>query len=159
MTAARNWTFCWLPFESSSARRSAKSGTRKRASHDRGLAGGDVGRDALEAGEEDELVEDRHLRVQAALFGQVAPGLARQGPMVGAAPPDLARIGAQDAERDAHRGGLPGAVRAEESEHVRFRNLELEPGESGNRAESLDEPVDREGHAGGSIAPGPRRVR
>ena len=33
--AARNWTFCWLPLDSSSARRSANSGTRKRASHAR----------------------------------------------------------------------------------------------------------------------------
>ena len=27
-----NWTFCWLPFDSSSARRSAYSGIRKRVS-------------------------------------------------------------------------------------------------------------------------------
>ena len=86
MTAARNWTFCWLPFESSSARRSANSGTRKRASHDRASRVGEVGGHALEAGEEDELVEHRHLRVEAALLGQVAPGLPRQRPVVGAAP-------------------------------------------------------------------------
>ena len=68
-------------------------------------------------------------------------------------------VGAQDAERDAHRRGLPGAIRAEEAEHVRLRDLELEPVESGDRAEMLDEPVDREGHAGGSIARDPLVVR
>ena len=30
-----NWIFCWLPLDSSSARRSAYSGTRKRASQAR----------------------------------------------------------------------------------------------------------------------------
>ena len=38
-----NWTFCWLPFESSSALRSARSAIRNRSSHARrGLAPGDV---------------------------------------------------------------------------------------------------------------------
>ena len=85
-TAARNWTFCWLPFDSSSARRSANSGTRKRASQDVASRVAMSARDALEAGEEDELLEDGHLRVEAALLGQVAPRVARQRPVVGAAP-------------------------------------------------------------------------
>ena len=123
------------------------------------LADGEVAGHALEAGEEDELVEHRHLRVQAAFLGQVAPGLSRELPVVRPAPRDRTRIGAQHAERDAHRRGLSRAVGAQEAEHVGLRDLELEPGESGDRAELLDEPVDREGHAGGSIAPDPLVVR
>ena len=38
-----NWTFCWLPFDSSSARRSAYSGIRKRVSQRERLAPGALG--------------------------------------------------------------------------------------------------------------------
>ena len=42
-------------------------------------APGAVGRDAVQAGEEQELLEDPHPRVQAALLGQVAPGPSAAG--------------------------------------------------------------------------------
>jgi hypothetical protein len=63
--------------------------------------------------------------------------------VVRAPPRDPAAVGAQDAERDAHRGGLAGAVRAEKAEHVRFRDLELQPIECSDRPELLREAVDR----------------
>ena len=69
-----NWIFCWLPLESCSARRSAYSGTRKRASQVRTSFSAVRARHAVEAGEEDELVEHLHPRVEPALLRQVAEG-------------------------------------------------------------------------------------
>ena len=76
--AAMNWIFCWLPFESCSARRSAYSGIRKRSSHSRASRSAALALHAVELGEEDQLLQDAHLGVQPALLGQIAPRLARQ---------------------------------------------------------------------------------
>ena len=91
--AAMNWTFCWLPFESSSARRFAYSAMRKRVSQASASRGARSRVIAVQRPVVDELVEDRHPRVQPALLGQVAPRAARQlvgGPAV---PADLAGVG------------------------------------------------------------------
>ena len=113
-----NWIFCWLPFDSCSARRSARSSARNRRSQSSASAPGAVGRHAVEAGEELELLEDAHPRVQAALLGQVAPGRAREAVALDAAPGDPAGVGLEHAERDPHRRRLAGAVGAEEAEHL-----------------------------------------
>ena len=44
--------------------------------------------------------------------------------MVVTAPRDPATVGAQDAQRDPHGGGLAGAIRPEEAEDVALGNLE-----------------------------------
>ena len=72
----------------------------------------------MELSEKDELVEDVHLFVKAALFRQVADAvegcalerLAEEG--------DGAGIGAGDADHHADGGGFAGAVGAEEAEHL-----------------------------------------
>jgi len=52
------------------------------------LASGDVTGHAVQAREVDQLVQDAHPRVEAALLGQVAPRAARQPIVVGAVPGD-----------------------------------------------------------------------
>ena len=145
-TAAMNWIFCWLPFESCSARRSARSSARNRRSQSiatrRARSAGTPWRPA----EELELLEDAHPRVQAALLGQVAPGRAREAVALDAAPGDPAGVGLEHAEGDPHRRRLARAVRAEESEHLALRDLEREVVEGHDAAEPLEQVIDDEGH-------------
>ena len=82
----------------------------------RAWAPGPVTRQAIERGEVDQLLEDRHPRVQATLLREVAPRATRQLGRRGAVPADLALVGVQDAQADAHRRGLARAVGAEEAE-------------------------------------------
>ena len=109
-------------------------------------APGAVGRDAVQAAEELELLEDAHPRVQAALLGQVAPGRAREAVALDAAPGDPAGVGLEHAEGDPHRRRLARAVRAEESEHLALRDLEREVVEGHDAAEALEQVIDDEGH-------------
>src|SRR4029079_18497522 len=95
-----------------------------------------------------------HLGIEAAFLREVAPGLPRQLAMVLAAEADRPRVGAQHHERDAPRGLLAGAVRAQESEDVRLGNLEREPGKGCDGAESLFEPVDGQRHGAREHSPG-----
>ena len=118
------------------------------------FVGSHVRRDPLQAREEDQLIEHGHLGVEATLLRQVAPRLSRQLAMVRAVQADRAGIGAQDAKRDAHRGGLAGAVRAEESEDMPLGHFEGQPGKGGDRAESLLEPVDGQRHGAREHSPG-----
>ena len=69
----------------------------------------------------DELVEDVHPRVQAALLGQIAPRPPRQLADRPTVPADLAGVGPDDAEADPHRGRLAGTVGAEEAEDLARR--------------------------------------
>jgi hypothetical protein len=85
------------------------------------LAAGPIGRDAVELGEIDELVDDPHPRVEAAFLGQVAPGRPRQGPAVGAAPVTV-RIGLSPGGRSASSPSCC-AVRAE-GEHLAAGHVE-----------------------------------
>ncbi|WJZ14928.1 hypothetical protein CGOTTB_03285 [Corynebacterium gottingense] len=65
---------------------------------------------AVELGQEDELVEDLLLAVQAALFRHVADAAPRGVVERRAVEQHLAGIGLEHAQRDAHRGGLASAV-------------------------------------------------
>ncbi len=75
-------------------------------------------RQAVQRGEVGELVEHAHLRVQAALLRHVAEAGARVEVDRPAAPADLAAVGLEHAEDDAHRRGLAGAVRTHEAEEL-----------------------------------------
>ena len=75
------------------------------------------GVEAVKLAEEDELVEDLHLLVEAALLGQIADAveqLAREGLAEEA---DGAGVGHGDADHHADGAGLAGAVGAEQAEH------------------------------------------
>ena len=81
-----SWIFCWLPLDSSSARRLGEVRGRGTAPATPSPSRRATSRGTpVEPGEEDELVEDDHPRVQAALLGQVAPRRARQRRGVGPA--------------------------------------------------------------------------
>ena len=70
--------------------------------------------------EVDERAQDRHVLVQAAVFGQVAE-VARVGPgglAVAQAVGDGAAVGPEDAEQHADEAGLAGPVRPEQGEHL-----------------------------------------
>ena len=74
--------------------------------------------DAVQLGQENKLVQDLFLAVQAAFLGHVADAAA--GVVVKRVPVEehLARIGGEHTEGDAHRGGLAGAVGADEAVHL-----------------------------------------
>src|SRR5699024_9749616 len=57
---------------------------------------------AVEAGEVDELIDDRHLRVEAALFGHIADRTAMVGGDRCAVDRDRPGIGGQHPEQDPH---------------------------------------------------------
>ena len=80
----------------------------------------------MELAEEDELVDDLHLLVEAALFGQIADALEALA-LEGLSEEDhLAGVGHGDAHHHADGAGFPGAVRAEKAEHLAGFNLEAE---------------------------------
>ena len=141
-----NWIFCWLPFDSCSARRSAYSGMRKRSSQSRVSRSAALGFHAVQLGEEDELVEDLHLGVEAPLLRQVAPGLVREIPVRAAAPGNRPGVRPQDVQHDAHGRRLAGAVGAQEAEDLARLDLERDALEGLDLAEALGHRVDDEGH-------------
>ena len=125
-SAVASCTRCWFPARA--APRGRPPGSRRpTCSIQWRAAGGGPAVGAVQPREVGELLLDAHLGVQAALLRHVAePGA--QGLVDGPAlPPDRAGVGGQDAEDDAHRGGLPGAVGAHETEHLAWRNGEREP--------------------------------
>src|SRR4030095_3591143 len=65
---------------------------------------------------------------------------------VGALPRDDASVRGEHAEHDPHRRRLARAVRAEAPENLAARHVEGESVERDDRAESLVEVVDGEGH-------------
>ena len=145
--AAMSWTFCWLPFESSSARRFSYSGIRKRASQSRPRAGRLLARDRVERGEEDELLQDLEAGIEAALLGEVAPGLPRHLRRWRAGPGHRAAVGPEDVQDDPHRRGLAGPVRTEEPEDLAALDAERDAVQGGDRAEVLREVVEDKAHA------------
>ena len=65
-----------------------------------------------------ELLLHLHLRVQAALLGHVAESPSRLRVDRLTVPSDVAPVGLQDAERDAHRRRLARAVRSHEPDDL-----------------------------------------
>src|SRR5690606_27697059 len=82
--------------------------------------------DAVEAGEVAELVDDLHLRVQAAVLGHVAEGAAASGVELRAVEGQGAAVGPEHAEDDAHGRGLAGAVAADETGHPTGLDVEAD---------------------------------
>ena len=100
----------------------------------------DVG-DAVEAREYGEVVFDGDVDVEVVELGHDPHlgasrlGLARQLVTEHA---QLARVGDRLPREQSHRGGLAGAVGAEQSEADAHRHLEVEPVHRRDRAEPLD---------------------
>ena len=88
----------------------------------------DVGAgDALELADEGEVLDDLHLGVEGRGFGEVADALLdllRVLQHVEAGDGGLAGGGREEAGEDAHRGGFPGAVGAEEADDLALFHLE-----------------------------------
>ena len=72
----------------------------------------------VELAEEDELADERFLAVESALFRHVADATAVGGVDGRVVEVDLAGIGGEHAESNAHRGGFARAVRADEAVHL-----------------------------------------
>src|SRR5579863_5940844 len=84
------------------------------------------GFEAVQAAEEDELLEDLHLLVKATLFGQVADAV-EAGAVEGLAEEiDAAGVGNGDAHHHANGAGFAGAVGAKEAEHLAGFNGQAE---------------------------------
>src|SRR5450759_1951092 len=99
---------------------------------------------ALDRREEQELVDDLHLPVETALFGQVADALLQLVVHLLAEDADLARVRLHDVHDHPDGGRLPGAVRAEESERRPVRNLQVEAVDDSERAEALHDTPERD---------------
>ena len=67
--------------------------------------------------------------------------LGRVAPRVAAEEPDAAAVGAQQPEQHPDRGGLAGAVGAEEAVHLARRGLQVEPVEGRKSPNRLTRPV------------------
>ena len=123
---------------------------------------------AVEPRQVDELVEDAHLRVEAALLRDVAEPTPSHPVHRPPSPPDLAGIGAEHAEGDPHRRRLAGAVRTDEPDHGSLADIEAHAVERHDVAEpaaQIDQ-LETRGHrfrigngSGGPKHPGVRRVR
>ncbi len=167
-SAAATWARCWLPSDSFSSGSPARGPEAELVEQ---LAGPPLGRTrgvAVQPREEDELVEHRHLRVEAALLGHVAEAAALGRPHRRALPEHLARVGREDAHDDPHRGGLAGAVGADEAGEdagpdgepdVVEREHRAEPAGQGAQFEHVPtlDPSAGRGRQPGVGAPVPRR--
>src|SRR3954468_20914776 len=112
--------------------------------------------EAVQAREVHELVGDAHLRIQAALLGHVAEPGARRGVDRPAAEAHLAGVRREDAEHDAHGGGLARAVGADEAEELPLAHGEAEAVERDRLAVAPAQAVELERGAGGPAqAPSP----
>ena len=111
-----------------------------------GRVDGVVALDAVQAGEEDELVEHGHLRIQAALLRQVTPGAARELGRRSPVPGGRALVRPEEIQDDPDRGRLARAVRAEEAEDRAALDSEVHPVKGDDRTEPLDQAVDDKGH-------------
>jgi hypothetical protein len=102
-----------------------------------------------------QVVEDhraRQLRIQAEVTGEVADAAADlQGVGVRVETQQRcgARGGADEVQQQPHRGRLPGAVGAQEAEHLTALHLEVQLEEAPSGAEVLREPVGGDGGAVG----------
>ncbi len=83
-----------------------------------------VPRHPVEPGEVHELLAHPHPRVQPARLRHVAEPHAGLRIDRTAVPSRLAPVGLHHAHHDPHRGGLPGAVRSEEAEHLARAHVE-----------------------------------
>jgi hypothetical protein len=97
--------------------------------------------------EEDKLIEDLHPWIQPAVLGQVSPRALGRASGCLAVPRHGTLVGVEDVEDDAHGRGLPGPVRAEESEDLPGLDGEADPVERHDVVEAFAEPVDDERHA------------
>ena len=110
---------------------------------------------AVQLGEVAQLAVGAHLRVEAALLGHVAEAALLLAPHRPALPADLARIGLEYAERDAHGGRLAGPVRPDEAEQPALLRPQREAVERDGLAVATAE-VDEFEHRASLF---PRRVR
>ena len=147
-----NWTFCWLPLDSCSARRSARSSARNRRSQ------AIASRFARSAGTPWSPAKNTSWSRTASAGTGRAPRAGSptcdRGRRWLSVPRqrDLAGVRLQHAERDPHRRGLARAVRARGSRRPARRDLEREVVEGDDGPEALDEVVDDEAHPRPSIA-------
>ena len=91
----------------------------------------------LDLRQEQELVEDAHLPVQAALLGEVADPIAHRGRVLGAQQLDDSGVGQEDPVDHAQRRGLPRAVAAEQARDRAARDGERQPVHGADLAEGL----------------------
>lgn len=113
---------------------------------------GSLAVDAVQLGQKDQLLQNLFLAVQAALLGHVAD--AATGVVVKRSPVQehLARVGGEHAEGDAHRGGLAGAVGADEAVHLAVVDGETHAVEGLDAAEALVQVADFDcGHLSSSL--------
>jgi hypothetical protein len=100
-------------------------------------AGAQLAGDAVQPGAIRQVFVDGELRIHRRLLGQVAEvllGRLRRLAQVDAGDRDEARAGREAAGEHLHRGGLAGAVGAEQAEDLALLQGEVEAGDGHGRA-------------------------
>ena len=98
--------------------------------------------DAVQLGQKDQLLQDLLFAVQAALLGHVADAAAGVVVKRAAVQEHLAGVCGEHPERDAHGGGLAGAVGADEAVHFAVVDGETHAVEGVDVAEALVQVAD-----------------
>ena len=150
---------CWLPSERLSIVSSVRSPRPRRSSSSSALRRAAAGRPAVQAGEVHGLLEQAHLRVQAALLGHVAEAAAVGVGERGAAEGHRAAVGREHAEDDPHRGGLAGAVAADEAGEAAVADGEAHRVEGEALAVALGDVVEFEHEITATDVAVPRGIR
>ena len=113
-----NWIFCCMPLESSSVFLSSASAISMRSAQSMARLRASSAREPVQLAEENQLIDDLHLLVEAALLGQIADAvqaLALEGLSEEA---DAAGVGHGDAHHHANGAGFARAVRPQQAEHL-----------------------------------------
>ncbi len=109
---------------------------------------------AVELAEVRQLVGQSHFRVQPALLGHVPDPASRREVERDAIPSHLARVGAEDAEYDPHRGGLARAVAPDKTEQLAGMDVEREVLHGDGLPVSLRDSTDLEPALGAHVSSG-----
>jgi hypothetical protein len=91
------------------------------------------------------MISPREIRPEGDVAGYVGETPVQPGrvpPRIAAQQPGLAAVGPEQAEQNPQRGGLAGAVRAEERVHFAGPDSQVKAVERADRTEPLLQPVD-----------------
>mgnify|MGYP000471954893 CR=1 FL=1 len=105
----------------------------------------------MEPGEVGQLLADLHLGVQAPFLGHVADAAAGVGVEGGAPPGHRAGVGGEHAHDDAHGGGLPRAVGADEADELIVSHGQGEGVEGLDAPESFGQMTDFQHEISGAL--------
>ena len=159
MSVQARASFCFIPPERRSARRSRK-GARRSSSSSSSRRGAPA-RDAVDRGEERDVLVHRQVAVEGEPLREVAD-LPREGvalPMgIEPAGPYRPRGGSEQAQDHAEGGGLARAVGPDEAEHLAAEHVEAHVAHRHERAVAAAQAIDDDEGSVGHFVPAAART-